>query len=282
MDPGDVRDDPCGQARLSLWCGCSTMAASHEHVVTESPNGPPLRPRRSALTDRGRALLVALGGAALAFVPALALRGFTVDDALITARSAHHLAIGQGAHDEADPRGPARRTRRGRAGPPPGGRGAARDTVDLLAVRARRGAAPGAVPAHRRGVRAGGGEPRAPPPLRGAAAVSECPLSCGTWPHTPATTLRCRNSRHSSVCPTNQRWLRCATSCSPVDPGAFFSRNCDLRQHLELASSVFTGNISTAEPAGLVVSRFHARQPWGYLGQASWTAQASNAGGALS
>ncbi|WP_437878653.1 hypothetical protein [Sorangium sp. So ce513] len=48
------------------------------------------------MTRRGRALLVALAGALSALIPALALFGFTVDDALITARYAHHLALGLG------------------------------------------------------------------------------------------------------------------------------------------------------------------------------------------
>ncbi|WP_437760202.1 hypothetical protein [Sorangium sp. So ce1389] len=48
------------------------------------------------MTGRKRALLVALVGALAALLPALALSGFTVDDALITARYAHHLARGLG------------------------------------------------------------------------------------------------------------------------------------------------------------------------------------------
>ncbi|WP_437640992.1 hypothetical protein [Sorangium sp. So ce854] len=48
------------------------------------------------MTKRTRALLVALAGALSALLPALALSGFTVDDALITARYAHHLALGLG------------------------------------------------------------------------------------------------------------------------------------------------------------------------------------------
>ncbi|WP_437820325.1 hypothetical protein [Sorangium sp. So ce1078] len=48
------------------------------------------------MTGRRRSLLVALAGALSALVPALALSGFTVDDALITARYAHHLARGLG------------------------------------------------------------------------------------------------------------------------------------------------------------------------------------------
>ncbi|XYI03162.1 hypothetical protein ACMHYB_26740 [Sorangium sp. So ce1128] len=48
------------------------------------------------MTGRKRALLVALVGALSALLPALALSGFTVDDALITARYAHHLARGLG------------------------------------------------------------------------------------------------------------------------------------------------------------------------------------------
>ncbi|WP_433936857.1 hypothetical protein AB3662_19535 [Sorangium cellulosum] len=48
------------------------------------------------MTGRRRALLVALAGALSALLPALALSGFTVDDALITARYAHHLARGLG------------------------------------------------------------------------------------------------------------------------------------------------------------------------------------------
>ncbi|WP_437282540.1 hypothetical protein WME90_18770 [Sorangium sp. So ce375] len=48
------------------------------------------------MTGRRRSLLVALVGALSALVPALALSGFTVDDALITARYAHHLALGLG------------------------------------------------------------------------------------------------------------------------------------------------------------------------------------------
>ncbi|MGK3963271.1 hypothetical protein WMF38_03670 [Sorangium sp. So ce118] len=48
------------------------------------------------MTGRKRALLVALVGALSALFPALALSGFTVDDALITARYAHHLARGLG------------------------------------------------------------------------------------------------------------------------------------------------------------------------------------------
>jgi hypothetical protein len=43
-----------------------------------------------------RATIVALVGAAIALVPAIALFGFTVDDALIPARYAHHLARGLG------------------------------------------------------------------------------------------------------------------------------------------------------------------------------------------
>jgi hypothetical protein len=49
-----------------------------------------------------RALLVALAGAAVALVPAVALRGFTVDDALIPARYAFHLATGAGYRFDAD------------------------------------------------------------------------------------------------------------------------------------------------------------------------------------
>ncbi|WP_438036751.1 hypothetical protein [Sorangium sp. So ce204] len=48
------------------------------------------------MTGRERSLLVALAGALSALIPALALSGFTVDDALITARYAHHLALGLG------------------------------------------------------------------------------------------------------------------------------------------------------------------------------------------
>ncbi|WP_437603446.1 hypothetical protein WMF28_17785 [Sorangium sp. So ce590] len=48
------------------------------------------------MTGRRRSLLVALAGALAALLPALALSGFTVDDALITARYAHHLARGLG------------------------------------------------------------------------------------------------------------------------------------------------------------------------------------------
>ncbi|XXT24583.1 hypothetical protein WME94_23915 [Sorangium sp. So ce429] len=48
------------------------------------------------MTGRKRAQLVALVGALSALLPALALSGFTVDDALITARYAHHLARGLG------------------------------------------------------------------------------------------------------------------------------------------------------------------------------------------
>ncbi|WP_437593861.1 hypothetical protein [Sorangium sp. So ce1000] len=48
------------------------------------------------MTARTRSLLVALAGALSALLPALALSGFTVDDALITARYAHHLARGLG------------------------------------------------------------------------------------------------------------------------------------------------------------------------------------------
>ncbi|WP_437492808.1 hypothetical protein WME75_18935 [Sorangium sp. So ce1014] len=48
------------------------------------------------MTGRRRSLLVALAGALSALLPALALSGFTVDDALITARYAHHLARGLG------------------------------------------------------------------------------------------------------------------------------------------------------------------------------------------
>ncbi|WP_437291460.1 hypothetical protein [Sorangium sp. So ce406] len=48
------------------------------------------------MTRRRRALLVALAGALSALLPALALSGFTVDDALITARYAHHIARGLG------------------------------------------------------------------------------------------------------------------------------------------------------------------------------------------
>ncbi|XXX81954.1 hypothetical protein WMF30_24655 [Sorangium sp. So ce134] len=48
------------------------------------------------MTGRRRSLLVALAGSLAALLPALALSGFTVDDALITARYAHHLALGLG------------------------------------------------------------------------------------------------------------------------------------------------------------------------------------------
>ena len=48
------------------------------------------------LGETKRAWIVGAVGAALALVPALALRGFTVDDALIPARYAHHLARGLG------------------------------------------------------------------------------------------------------------------------------------------------------------------------------------------
>ncbi|WP_437616231.1 hypothetical protein WMF20_20880 [Sorangium sp. So ce834] len=48
------------------------------------------------MTGRRRSLLVALAGSLAALLPALALSGFTVDDALITARYAHHLARGLG------------------------------------------------------------------------------------------------------------------------------------------------------------------------------------------
>ncbi|WP_437693356.1 hypothetical protein [Sorangium sp. So ce176] len=48
------------------------------------------------MTGPRRALLVAFAGALSALLPALALSGFTVDDALITARYAHHLARGLG------------------------------------------------------------------------------------------------------------------------------------------------------------------------------------------
>ncbi|MGK3983233.1 hypothetical protein WME99_09350 [Sorangium sp. So ce136] len=54
------------------------------------------------MTGRKRALLVALVGALSALLPALALSGFTVDDALITARYAHHLARGLGYRFNAD------------------------------------------------------------------------------------------------------------------------------------------------------------------------------------
>src|SRR5688572_9822626 len=87
----------------------------HERCPTRTPHGRSLRPRRSRragvcgrararttqasthrVTGRSRSLVVALTGVALALMPALALFGFTVDDALITARYAHHLAIGAG------------------------------------------------------------------------------------------------------------------------------------------------------------------------------------------
>ncbi|WP_437563754.1 hypothetical protein [Sorangium sp. So ce542] len=54
------------------------------------------RGRTDRTTGRRRSLLVALAGALAALLPALALSGFTVDDALITARYAHHLARGLG------------------------------------------------------------------------------------------------------------------------------------------------------------------------------------------
>ncbi|WP_437873039.1 hypothetical protein [Sorangium sp. So ce363] len=54
------------------------------------------RGRTDGVTGRERSLLVALAGALSALLPALALSGFTVDDALITARYAHHLARGLG------------------------------------------------------------------------------------------------------------------------------------------------------------------------------------------
>ncbi|WP_437338952.1 hypothetical protein [Sorangium sp. So ce394] len=54
------------------------------------------RGRTGRVTGRRRSLLVALAGALAALLPALALSGFTVDDALITARYAHHLARGLG------------------------------------------------------------------------------------------------------------------------------------------------------------------------------------------
>ncbi|AUX22869.1 uncharacterized protein SOCEGT47_033850 [Sorangium cellulosum] len=54
------------------------------------------RARAGFVTATARALLVSLAGALSALLPALALSGFTVDDALITARYAHHLALGLG------------------------------------------------------------------------------------------------------------------------------------------------------------------------------------------
>ncbi|AUX42969.1 hypothetical protein SOCE26_044090 [Sorangium cellulosum] len=48
------------------------------------------------MTRARRSWLVALAGALAALIPALALSGFTVDDALITARYAHHVALGLG------------------------------------------------------------------------------------------------------------------------------------------------------------------------------------------
>ncbi|WP_437682900.1 hypothetical protein [Sorangium sp. So ce131] len=48
------------------------------------------------MTGARRSWLVALAGALTALIPALALSGFTVDDALITARYAHHIARGIG------------------------------------------------------------------------------------------------------------------------------------------------------------------------------------------
>lgn len=72
-------------------CGSLQSGQAESGWVGARPAGPPVVERRSL-----RTFLIAALGLVAALVPAIALRGFTVDDALISARYAAHLARGLG------------------------------------------------------------------------------------------------------------------------------------------------------------------------------------------